>query len=119
MASEIEIREAIVERIKTFTAAFTPPPLVDGRDITGVLDAAAINDLRDSAGAVHAWIVVQKSMIPKDKLHGGTQYELVYELCQITQLQTGSNTANSDRSASLERDAVINAFRYTAALPQI
>jgi len=119
MASEIDIRAAIVERIKAFTAAFDPPPLVEGRDVTGILDAAAINELRDTGKRIHAWIVVQKGMIPSQVRSGGTLYELVYELCQLTQHRSGSDTSNSDREASLERDAVTNAFRSRGEMPAI
>lgn len=119
MANEIDIREAVAARIQEFTAPFTPPPKVESRDVLGVLDTAAINDLRDSSKMVHAWIVVPKSMLPFDLFQGGTLYEVIYELCQFTQYQSGTNTSNSDRSASLERDAVTNGFRYVGELPPI
>lgn len=119
MASEIDIREAIVERIKDAVSVFTPTALVLGRDITGLLDSAMPNDLRDSANAIHVLTVTQRSMLPIDIRQGGALYELVYDIIQWKQHRTGSDASNSDREASLERDAVINAFRYAGELPEI
>lgn len=119
MASEIDIREAIVARIEEFTALPTPAPLVLGRDITGILEDGAVEDLRDSAGLVHCITVTQRSMLPVDRRQGGTVYELIYTITQWKQHRTGSNVSNSDREASLERDAITNAFRYAGELPGI
>lgn len=119
MASEIEIREAIVARIVAFLATPTPAPPVLGRDITGWLESGSIQDLRDSAGLVHVITVTQRSMLPVDRRQGETLYELVYDVIQWKQYRSGSDASNSDREASLERDALINAFRYSGELPPI
>lgn len=119
MASEIEIREAIVARIESFLATPTPAPLVLGRDITGWLESGSVNDLRDSAGLVHVVTVTQRSMLPIEKRSNGTKYELVYDVIQWKQYRSGSDASNSDREASLERDALINAFRSRSDLPPI
>ena len=119
MASEIEIRAALVGQITTAVAGFTPPPLVLDRDITGFLEAGTIETLRDSAGLVHCITITQRSMLPVDIRQGGTLYELIYDVIQWKQHRTGTDTSNSDREASLERDALINAFRYAGELPAI
>lgn len=119
MASEIEIREAIVARIESFLTSPTPVPLVLGRDITGWFESGSVNDLRDSAGLVHVVTVTQRLMLPIDRRPGGTVYELVYDVTQWKQHRSGSDASNSDREASIERDALNNAFRYAGELPQI
>lgn len=119
MASEIEIREAIVARITSAVSVFTPAALVLGRDITGILESASVSDLRDSANQVHVITVTQRSMLPIDIRQGGALYELVYDVIQWKQHRTGSEASNSDREASLERDAITNAFRYSGELPDI
>lgn len=119
MASEIEIREAIVARIESFLALPTPSPVVEGRDITGWLESGAITGLQDSAGAVHVITVTQRSMLPVDRRSNGTKYELVYDVTQWKQYRSGSDASNSDREASLERDALNNAFRSRSELPSI
>jgi hypothetical protein len=121
MASEIEIREAIVARMISALAIFTPAPIVIGRDITGILEMGAYSGLLDTDDPpkIHVWVVTQRSLLPVDVRQGGTLYELVYNLTQIVQYRSGTDVSNSDREASLERDAVTNAFRYAGELPQI
>ena len=121
MPSEIEIRSAIVGQMTTALAAFTPAPLILDRDITGILESGAYSGLLDSGdpAKIHCWVVTQRSMLPVDIRQGGTLYELVYDLTQIYQYRSGSDLSNSVRDASLERDAVINAFKYASALPTI
>ena len=119
MASEIEIRDAIVDRIESAVAVFTPTALVLGRDITGIIESATTNDLRDAAGQIHVITVTQRSMIPIDIRPGGTVYELIYDVIQWKQHRTGSDASNSHNEASLERDALIHAFRYSGELPTI
>lgn len=120
MASEIEIREAIVERIKAFTATPAPAPIVLGRDIAGDLESGTPNSLRDAANLVHVITVTQRSMLPTSPpQQGGTLYELVYEVKQWKQYRSGSDLSNSDREASLERDAITNAFRRAQELPPL
>lgn len=121
MASEIAIREAIVDRIESAVAVFTPTAIVLGRDITGYLNDGTVNDLRDAAGMVHVITVTQRSMLPDDEYEsqGGTLYELIYDVIQWKQYRSGSDASNSDREASMERDALINAFRAKRELPEI
>lgn len=121
MASEIEIRAAIVGQIATALASFTPPPLVLDRDITGFLESGAIEGLTDSAGLVHCITVTQRSMTPDEeyKSQAGTKYDLVYDVIQWKQYRSGTDASNSDREASLERDALIGAFGSKTALPVI
>lgn len=119
MPSEIEIREAIVARIESFLAAPTPVPLVLGRDITGFLNSGSVQELRDDAKLVHCITVTQRSMLPIDRRSNGTKYELVYDVIQWKQYRSGSDASNSDREASLERDAMNNAFRSHSDLPPI
>jgi hypothetical protein len=57
--------------------------------------------------------------LPSDIRQGGALYELVYNLTQIIQYRSGADLSNSDREASLERDAIINAFKYAGELPAI
>lgn len=119
MAGEIEIREAIVDRIESAVAVFTPTAIVLGRDITGYIESGTVNDLRDSAGQIHVITVTQRSMLPIDVRQGGTLYELIYDVIQWKQYRSGTDTSNSDREASMERDALINSFRYAGELPEI
>lgn len=119
MASEIEIREAIVARILSKVSVFTPTAIVLGRDITGYIESATVNDLRDSAGQIHVITVTQRSMLPIDARQGGTLYELIYDVIQWKQYRSGSDASNSDREASMERDALIDAFKYAGELPEI
>jgi hypothetical protein len=119
VASEIEIRDAIVSRIISAVSIFTPTAIVLGRDITGILDSGSVDSLRDSGEAVHVITVTQRSMLPIDIRQGGTLYELVYDIIQWKQLRTGTNISNSDQEASLERDALINAFKWASELPTI
>jgi len=118
MPSENEIRDAIVEHIKAKTASFTPPPAVEGRDLAGIFDDGAINDFRDSAKKIHVWIVAQNGAMPvKENRQGGAEYELMYDVWQITEYRSGSEASNSIKEASAERDAVIDGFRFASALP--
>lgn len=68
---------------------------------------------------VHVVTVTQRSMMPVDIRPGGTLYELVYDVIQWKQFRTGTDASNSDKEASLERDALINAFRYSGELPAV
>lgn len=118
MASENEIRAAVVEHIKTRTASLTPPPIVEGRDLAGIFADGAINDLCDSANKIHGWIVAQNGATPvKENRQGGAEYELIYDVWQITEYRSGSEASNSIKEASAERDAVIDGFRFASALP--
>lgn len=118
MASEVEIRNAIVAHIKAKTMIFNPAPLVLGRDITDILENGAINDLRDSANVIHAWLVKQIGAMPvKEDRQRGAEYELIYDVSQITQYRSGSDASNSINESSAERDAVIAGFTSSAALP--
>jgi hypothetical protein len=121
VASEIEIRAAIVGQITTALALFTPPPLVLDRDITGFLESGSIEDLRDSDNLVHCITVTQRSMLPDDKYksQAGTMYDLVYDVIQWKQYRSGTDASNSDKEASLERDALIHAFGSKSALPAL
>lgn len=122
MHSETEIRQAIVERIQAVLATPTPAPLVLGRDITGLIESGATpNELRDGGNPplIHAITVTQLSMLPVEQRPGGTLYDLIYEITQWKQYRSGTDTSNSDKEASLERDAIINAFRYRGELPAI
>jgi hypothetical protein len=119
MASEIAIRDAIVARIVSAVGVFTPTAIVLGRDITGYIDSGTVNDLRDSAGQIHVITVTQRSMLPIDVRPGGALYELIYDIIQWKQYRSGSDASNSDREASMERDALINAFKYAGELPEI
>jgi hypothetical protein len=119
VASEIEIRDAIVARMISSLAVFTPAPIVLGRDVSGILESGTYSGLLDSQNNIHVWVVTPRSMLPADIRQGGTLYELVYNLTQIFQYRSGTDTSNSDREASLERDAVISAFRYAGELPMV
>ncbi len=119
MASEIEIKDAIVARVESALAVFTPAPRVLGDDITGILESGSYNGLLDTDNKIHVWVITQRSMLPIDIRQGGTLYELVYNLSQIIQLRSGTELSNSIREASLERDAVTNAFRWSGELPTI
>jgi hypothetical protein len=119
MASEIEIREAIVDRMKSALSVFDPAPIVLGRDISGILESGSFSGLLDGENKIHVWVVTPRSFLPTDIRQGGAIYELVYNLTQIIQYRSGSDLSNADREASLERDAVINAFRYVGELPAI
>jgi hypothetical protein len=119
VASEIEIKDAIVARMISALAVFTPAPIVIGRDITGILESGAYNGLLDSDNKIHVWVVTRRSLLPIDIRQGGAKYELVYSLTQIIQYRSGTDASNSDREASLERDAVTNAFRWSGELPTI
>ncbi len=119
MASEIEIREAIVARITSALSVFTPTAIVLERDITGILESGNYAGLLDSANKIHVWVVTPRSFLPVDIRQGGALYELVYDLTQIIQYRSGSDASNSDREASLERDAVIDAFRWHGELPDV
>lgn len=119
MASEIEIRDAIVARMVSALAVFDPAPIVLGRDITGILESASYNGLLDSDNKIHVWVVTPRSFLPIENHQGGALYELVYNLTQIIQYASGTDADNSDRDASLERDAIINAFRWSGELPTI
>jgi hypothetical protein len=119
MASEFEIREAIVARLVSALSVFNPAPIVEGRDVSGILESGSFNGIVDSQNKIHCWVVTPRSILPSDIRQGGSLYELVYDLTQIVQYRSGSDLSNSDREASLERDAVINAFRYVGELPEI
>lgn len=119
MASEIEIRDAIVARMVSALAVFTPAPIVIGRDISGILESGSFNGLLDTDNKIHVWVVTPRSFLPIDIRQGGALYELIYNLTQIIQYRSGSDVSNSDREASLERDAIINAFRYAGELPTV
>jgi|SRR5262245_45938653 len=119
MASEFEIREAIVARIQSALSVFTPAAIVLSRDITGILESGTYSGLLDTANKIHVWVVTQRAALPDDIRQGGTLYELDYDLTQIIQYRSGSDTSNSDKEASIERDAVTNAFRYVGELPDI
>jgi hypothetical protein len=121
VASEIEIRDAIVARMISALAVFTPTPIVIGRDITGILESGAYNGLLDTGDPprIHVWVVTQRSALPVDIRQGGALYELIYNLTQILQYRSGTDASNSDREASLERDAVTNSFRWAGELPTI
>jgi hypothetical protein len=49
MASEIEIREAIVDRMKSALSVFDPAPTVLGRDISGILESGSFSGLLGSS----------------------------------------------------------------------
>ena len=119
MASEIEIREAIVDRMESALAVFTPAPIVLGRDITGILESGSFNGLLDAQNRIHVWVVTQRSILPIERRQGGALYELVYNLTQVIQYKSGTDLSNADRDASLERDAITNAFRWSGELPTI
>lgn len=119
MASEIEIRDAIVARMISALAVFDPAPIVEGRDITGILESGSYNGLLDEAGKIHVWVVTPRSNLPIENRQGGALYELVYNLTQIFQYRSGIDVSNSDREASLERDAITNAFKWSGELPTI
>lgn len=121
MASEIDIRDAIVARMISALSVFTPAPIVLGRDITGILESGSYNGLLDTGDPprIHVWVVTQRSLLPVDPRQGGTLYELIYNLTQIYQYRSGTDASNSDREASLERDAITNAFRWSGELPTV
>lgn len=119
MASEIEIRDAIVARMVSALAVFTPAPIVIGRDISGILESGSFNGLLDSDNKIHVWVVTPRSFLPIDVRQGGALYELIYNLTQIIQYRSGSDVSNSDREASLERDAITNSFKYAGELPTV
>lgn len=119
MASEIEIRDAIVARMVSALSVFDPAPIVIGRDISGILDSGSFNGLLDEDNKIHVWVVTPRSILPVDIRQGGALYELVYNLTQIYQYRSGSDASNADRETSLERDAITNAFRWAGELPAI
>ena len=119
MASEYDIREAIVARMESALSVFSPAPIVIPRDITGILESGSFNGLLDEDQKIHVWVVTPRSNLPVDKRQGGTLYELVYTLTQIIQYRSGTDLSNADRDASLERDAVTNAFKWAGELPDI
>lgn len=126
MASEVAIRAAIVDRIKTFTAALVPPPIVLGRDISDALESNSTNDLRDTNNHIHCIIVTQSAAIPTDP-ENDDDYDLWFDVTQYTQYFSGLDTTNpaiplnSDDKASIEREAIIDAFKRRSAnqLPEI
>jgi hypothetical protein len=122
MATEVEIRNAIVERIKTFTATLTPPPLVLGRDISDALESGAVNDLRDENQQIHCIIVTQSGAVPDNAEQDDAEYDLWFDITQYTQYRSGEDTTNpaiplnSDDEASIERERIIDAFKKRSAL---
>jgi hypothetical protein len=121
MASEIDIRDAIVARMISALAVFDPTPPVWSHDISGLLESGSYNGLTDEDGVIHLWVVTQRSMLPEGdyKAQNGAKYELAYNLTQIYQYRSGTALLNSVRDASLERDAIINAFSSRIGLPPI
>jgi hypothetical protein len=110
MATEVAIRSAIVDRIETFTASLTPPPLVLGRDITFGLESGAVNDLLDSSGRIHCIIVTHSGAIPGDPRNNDGDYDLWFDVTQYTEYRSGTDASNSDNEASAEREKIIEAF---------
>jgi hypothetical protein len=110
MATEVEIRAAIRDRLEAFTASLTPPPLVLDRDITTALESGAVNDLRDSNDRIHCIIVTQNGAIPNDPANNDGAYDLWFDVTQYTEYRSGTDASNSDNEASVEREKIIEAF---------
>jgi hypothetical protein len=119
MATELEVRQAIVEHILTVLAAFDPAPLVMGRDVADSLETDSVNDLRDEAGRIHVWTVTPNGAIPVDPGMGAVEYDLLYDVIQWIQFWSGNESANSDIQASMERDAVLDGFKDSSVLPGV
>jgi hypothetical protein len=116
VATEVEIRNAIVARIVEVTNGFTPKPTVIGRDILDIFSTGWMSVLRDETDLIHGWSVTQNGAALLSPRQGGAEYELVFSVWQWTQYESGSHAQNSEDRSSAEREAVIEGFRYSGLL---
>jgi hypothetical protein len=116
VASELEVRAAVVEHINTAFAVFDPAPLVLDRDVADSLQDNEVTDLRDEDNLIHVWTIIPSGAIPVDPGMGAVEYDLLYDVIQWIQFSSGPEL---DARASAERDAVIDAFKDSSVLPDI
>ncbi len=106
MPTEVQIRNAIADRIKTAA----PTAVVIPRDIVNALDGTWLAQLEDANGIVHGWVVTLESMTISEERAGGALYTLRYSVWRFLDYDTGDDTANSEDQGSAEREAVVLAF---------
>lgn len=119
MATEVQIRQAVVDRIKAVTVALIPAPVVLGRDILDIYNVGWMNVLRDANQLIHGWTVTQSALALREKLQHAAEYWLIYDVWFWWQYATGSDAQNSENTASAEIEIVVDAFKDPLVLVPI
>lgn len=112
--AEKDIRNAIGELIES---AFTvePLPVVLPRNLLGRIREGTYTELLDSDSKVHGWMITEYSAVPTtEKFKQHVEYGYRYLVWQFYEHDLGTDAANTEDQASVERDTVTRLFLPSA-----